>query len=258
MLGRPELREIERNIQREVDRAWLQHEPERRRVDPKYYRQLNALKRSWEPTAEAARKAIANSRLLQRLITDCYRRKGMARKAALKAVERAFPGAQINVGDIFEMVWLAPSGPVVVDPRDYSERQTCTLVVFLAAWEEFYGFSLRSGWSLLREDHAGARYLERAGPNGDLKRALFQAANHFMAADIELVSLHVGRNSDVYLPTNEGFFVCNVVGARSSGGHKFLYARASTFVEKVKLFPNQIPLRKAASAKNSVAALLLE
>jgi hypothetical protein len=48
-----------------------------------------------------------------------------------------------------------------------------------------------------------------------------------------------------------------VVGAKSSGGHNFLYARAATWVDGTMLRADQLPLSKAESAEASVAALLL-
>lgn len=48
-----------------------------------------------------------------------------------------------------------------------------------------------------------------------------------------------------------------MIGAKS-GGIKFLYARAATFVEQAKLREDQVPLPKAASADRSGAALLLD
>jgi hypothetical protein len=54
-----------------------------------------------------------------------------------------------------------------------------------------------------------------------------------------------------------GCFVGTVIGAKS-GAHNFLYARAATWIEEIKMRPDQQPLPHAADAKNSVAALLLE
>ena len=89
----------------------------------------------------------------------------------------------------------------------------------------------------------------------DFRSALFEGANRFHAADMAAVP-HVGRSTDIYLPTGGGAFVCTVVGARSGDNH-FLYARAATWVDSAMLRPDQVPLPKAGSAEKSVAALLL-
>jgi hypothetical protein len=85
-----------------------------------------------------------------------------------------------------------------------------------------------------------------------------EAANHFYGADMAAVTSHVGRNTDIYLPSGGGAFVGTVVGAKSSGGHNFLYARAATWVDRTMLRADQVPLREAKAADRSVAALLLD
>ncbi|MGA7412638.1 MAG: hypothetical protein WBW33_19320 [Bryobacteraceae bacterium] len=106
-------------------------------------------------------------------------------------------------------------------------------------------------------DHAGGRFLQRAGDHVDFRTALFEAGNHFYAADLAEVTPHVGTGSDIHLPAGGGCFVCTVVGARSGGGQNFLYARAATWIDKTMLRGDQVPLRKAESEEKSVAALLL-
>ena len=202
---------------------------------------------------------------LRSLVEQCSRRRGMARVRLLKAIRRDFPGAGIKVvhGNILEISWLAPSPPVIADPKDHGERQECTLVCYCVAWPSPFGIRLCSAWSLEVPDHAGARYLQRAGDNADFRSALFEAANHFYAADMDKVTPHVGRSTDIYLPTGGGCFVCTCIGARSgadrrSGSNNFLYARAATLLDGTMLHADQQPLPAADHAKNSVAALLLD
>jgi hypothetical protein len=177
-----------------------------------------------------------------------------------KTLRRTFPFAEIKIvdGDILEIGWLAPSPPIIADPKEPGERQECTLVCYCVAWPSPFGIRLCSAWSLSVEDHAAGRYLQREGEDADFKNALFAAANHFYSADAAEVAPHVGVNTDVYLPAKGGAFICTVVGARSSGGNRFLYARAATWVEEEKLYTDQIPLPKARSEEESVAALLLD
>jgi hypothetical protein len=177
----------------------------------------------------------------------------------LSNVRHTFPDAVVKVvnGDILEISWLAPSPPVIADPKDYGERQECTLVCYCVAWPSPFGIRLCSAWSLEVTDHAARRYLQRAGDNADFRSGLFEAANRFHAADMMAVTPHVGRSTDIYLPTGGGAFVCTCIGARS-GANNFLYARAATWVDSAMLRPDQVPLRKAETADRSVAALLLE
>jgi hypothetical protein len=251
---------LESNSEREIERAWLQHEPHRASIPPEIWRRLRVFKKEFEPTSTKIRAALQDESLLRQMVEQCTRRRGMARVRMLKAVRRDFPGAAIKVvdGEILEISWIAPSLPVIADPKTCGERQECTLVCYCVAWPSPpFGIRLCSAWSFEVPDHAAGRYLQRAGDNADFRRALFEAANHFYATDMAAVTPHVGRGTSIYLPTDEGAFVCTVVGAKSSGSH-FLYARAATWVDRTMLRADQVPLPKAKTADRSVAALLLD
>jgi hypothetical protein len=263
MLGRPELKILsqEREIEREIDRAWLQHEPIRDRIPSVAWRQLRGLKKQFEPTAVKVTAALKDEEMLRLLVTQCCQRRGMARQRLLTSIRRTFPGAEVKVvhKDVLEISWLAPSPPVIAAPRDHGERQNCTLCCYAVAWPQppFKILQVRSAWSLEVPDHAAGRYLQRAGETADFKSALFSAANHFYAADMSAVVPHIGKGTDIYLPAGEGVFVGTVIGARS-GEHGFLYARAATWIAQAWLRADQTPLPQAKSEKESVAALLLE
>ena len=260
MLGRPELK-ISGGMshEREIALAWLQHQHSER-IPLDIWRQLRSIKREIEPTSLKIKAALNDEASLRSLVEGCCRRRGMARQRVLKGVRDTYPDATIKIanGNVLEISWLAPSPPVIANPKDFSERQACTLVCYAVAWPTPpFGFELRSAWSLEVPDHAAGRYLQRAGWNADLRSALFGAANHFAAADIAEVKPHVGRGTDIYIPAGRGCFVCTVVGARS-GANKFLYARAATWVDEMMLHTDQVPLREAEAAERSVAALLLD
>jgi hypothetical protein len=245
--------------ERDIERAWLKHDPHRAVIPSPVWRKLNAIKKQLEPTSVKIKAALQNEASLRQLVVQCTRRRGMARVRILAQVRHSFPDAVVKVvdGGILEISWLAPSPPVIADPKDAGQRQECTLVSYCVSWPSLFGIQLRSAWSLEVPDHAGGRYLQRAGENADLKSALFQAANHFHAADMAAVKPHVGKGTDVYLPAGDGAFVATVIGARS-GAHSFVYARCGTWIEAMKLRPNQTLLPKAETAEKSVAALLLE
>jgi hypothetical protein len=269
MLERPEMKvsggmsltdPTNREREIDIDRAWLQHESVRTRIPSVVWRKLNALKKELEPTSLKIKAALQDEASLRTLVDQCTRRHGMARVRLLKTIRRNFPDATIKIvhGGVLEISWLAPSLPVIANPKDHGERQDCTLVCYVVAWPTPpFGIRLCSAWSLEVPDHAAGRYLQRAGDNADFRSALFEAANHFYAADMVEVAPHVGRNTDVYLPSGGGCFVCTVVGARS-GGHSFLYARAATWIDETMLRADQTLLSKAESAEKSVAALLLD
>ncbi len=252
MLERPEL-----ILERQLDRAWASHDPERNRIPYSIWRRLHALKREFEPTASKIRELLADEALLRQLVEQCCNRRGMARQRILANVRRSFPGAQIKIAhkDILEISWMAPSPPVIANPKNPAEQQQCLLVCYCAAWPTPFGIRLSSAWSLEVPDHAAGRFLQRAG-DANFRSALFSAANHFYGSDMNAVQPHVGMNSDIYLPAGGGCFVCTVIGAKS-GTNNFLYARAATWIDETMLRPDQQPLPPATDPKNSIAAMLL-
>jgi hypothetical protein len=161
-------------------------------------------------------------------------------------------------GEILEISWIAPSPPVILDPKNPAEQQECLLCCYAVAWPTPpFGIRLCSPWSLEVPDRAAGRYLQRIGENADLKSALFEAANWFYSADMTAVKPHVGRGTDIYLPAGGGAFVGTVVGAKS-GTSNFLYAPAATWIDETMVRPDRVPLSKAVTADKSVAALLLD
>jgi hypothetical protein len=202
--------------------------------------------------------ALADEAWLHPLVAQCCCRRGMARQRVLAGVRRSFPGATMKIAhkDILEISWLAPSPPVIANPKDPSERQPCTLVCYCVAWPTPFGISVRAAFSFEVPDHAGGRYLQRAGDNADFRSALFETASNFYGADLGAVTPHVRRGTSIHLPAGCGAFVCTVIGARS-GTSSFLFARAATWVDGTMLRADQTPLPQAEAADKSVAALLL-
>jgi hypothetical protein len=259
----PEERAVtEQIIERDIERAWLRHDPSRDRIPSVFWRRLQAEKKTFDPTSLRVKAALADEAGLHRLVAQCCNRRGIARQRILADTRRSFPGARIKIAhrDVLEISWLTASPAVIAAPKDFGEAQDCTLVCYCVAWPTppFGGIRLCSAWSFEVPDHAGGRYLQRAGDDADLGGALFAAANRFYAADMSDVAPHVGRGTAIYLPAGRGCFVCTVVGAKAGGGQSFLYARAVTWINDTMLREDQVPLATAADAKKSVAALLLE
>jgi hypothetical protein len=255
---------VSEQVERDIERAWLRHQPERDRIPTEIWRKLRLFKKQFEPTSAKIKAALSDEAVLRSLVEQCCNRRGMARQRILADTRRRFPGAQVKIAhkDVLEISWLAPSPAVIASPKDHGEAQDCTLVCYAVAYPTPpFGIRLCSAFSLEVPDHAGGRYLQRdlqrAGEHVDFRTALFEAANHFYAADIGSVQPHVGRGTDIYLPAGGGMFVCTVIGARS-GTAFFLYARAGTWIDGTMLRDDQRPLLNAESAEKSVAALLLD
>jgi hypothetical protein len=142
----PGTRDVSEQIEREIERAWIVHEPDRARSPHEVWRKLRVHKKQFEPTSSKIRAALLDEASLQSLVIQCCRRRGVARQRILADTRRSFPGAAIKIAhkNVLEISWITPSPPVIVDPKDHSERQECTLVCYCVAWPSPFGVRL---WS---------------------------------------------------------------------------------------------------------------
>jgi hypothetical protein len=244
---------------KEVEAAWLAHEPERAAISNELWRSLRAWKRELLPTAAVIEKILKKEQLARSLIEPAVRRRGIARQRKLGELRRLLPGANVKISfkDILEVSWLSPKQAILADPQHRGEQQDCTLVCFMIAWPTTpRSIRAHSGWALECADHALARLLQRA-PRADLRAVLFQAGLAFLGGDAQTVMPLVGQDASVYLPAGDGAFATSVVGAKTADGQKhFVYSRASTWLSESMLRAEQKPLPPAASAERSVVLQL--
>ena len=130
---------------------------------------------------------------------------------------------------------------------------------YAVAWPTLpFGIRLCSAWSLKCRITPAGRYLQRTGENAEFKSALFEAANHFYAADMARSRLTLaGALTFIFLRRAERF-VCTVYRGARSGAHNFLYARAATWIDERCSRRPERHCPKAEAADGSVAALLLD
>ena len=191
------------------------------------------------------------------VIEQVIRRRGVVRQRLLKDFRRALPAATLRLcgGEILEIFWLSPKGPIIVDGVA-GEEQDCLLGCYVVAFPAgAKGLTLHSGWALEISDHACGRYLQRA-PDGDLSTAARQAALAFVAADAQVVRPLIGKPMSIYLPAGSGAFVATIIGGMTTTGKAKIYARCRTFVPAAWLNADQQFLSRAADVKNTVALAL--
>jgi hypothetical protein len=158
IVGRPELKISggTNQTEREIDRAWLQHDPARNFIPTEIWRRLNAIKQELIPTAAVIEKLLRDQDLA--LIEQAIRRRGVNRQRLLKELRQALPAATLRISDkeILEIFWLSPKGPIIVDGKA-GEAQDCLLACFAVAYPAGpKGLTLHSGWALEIADHAAA------------------------------------------------------------------------------------------------------
>jgi hypothetical protein len=246
------------NKQREVELAWLKHEPERNRIPETIRRRLRDFKASLETTAATIEQILKRETLARYFVEQLVRRHGLPRKHLLADTRRMLPDAMIRIvpKDIVDISWLSPRLPLIANPSHPGEMRNCILICHLVAFPVGpKAVKMRCAWSLEVPDHASARFLQRAS-GADLRAALFEAGTAFIAAEAAPIIPLVGRDASIYLPAGPGVFVASVIGAQTSDGTKYIYARAGTWIERVRLGIDQVPLQRANKAEASVAVAL--
>ena len=219
-------------VESDIERAWRLHDPYRGRVPADVRRQLRQLKEDLDRDADATEKLLVSNRnVASRRVTDCIRRRGVARQRALREVRDRCPGAVV-VGqrDSLELRWLSPHRHVLAEPRRPGERQDCIVGHVALLWSDLDGIgeTLWRRWLIEAPDHATHRFLQRA-PGSSLKAALFEAMTSFAGADA--VTRAAAKGADVFLKAGLGAFVCDPIHGTIEGSDvKVVYARARTWL----------------------------
>jgi hypothetical protein len=237
-----------------LDRAWLDHDPQRAIIPSAVWRQLRAFKRELIPTAAVVENLLRDQDLV---LEPVIRRRGVHRQRLLDQLRRVLPAATLRISnkEILEIFWLSPKGPIIVDAKS-GEGQDCLLACFAVAFPpDAKTLTLHSGWALEISDHACGRYLQRA-PNGDLRAAAKQAALAFVSADASTVRPLIGKPTSIYLTAGSGCFAATVIGGITQTGKTRIYARCRTFVPASWLKPDQQILPRAVNVQNTVALAL--
>jgi hypothetical protein len=247
-------------IDREMELAWLSHDPLRRLIPGDVLRRLRALKRELEPTANLIERLLRDDALVKNIITPLVRCRGVHRQRMLSDLKRALPAAELRIAhrEILEIAWLSPKYRPIIIGGAAGEQQNCILCCFALAYQPLPGIalSLHASWALEITDHAAARLLQRS-PAADFRDAVLEAALAFAAADAAAIKPLVGTGASIYLPAGPGAFTGSVIGGRTAdGGKSFIYARCRTFLPASWMRPDQVPLPRAKDAKSTVALAL--
>ena len=238
-----------------LEQAWREHEPERGFVPSAVWRQLRNLKSELAPTAAVIESILRDQTLARNVLEPVIRRRGMHRIRLLKELRRALPDATLRLcdGEILELFWLSPKGPIIVDGKA-GEEQDCLLACYAVAFPAgAKGLTLHAGWALEISDHASARLLQRSA-HADLRAAAQQAALAFVAPDAKVVTPLIGKPTSIYLPAGSGAFAAAIIGGMTQKtGKARIYARCRTFVPSSWLNADQQFLPRAVNVQNTVA-----
>jgi hypothetical protein len=244
---------------KEVEAAWLAHEPERATISSDIWRSLRSLKRELLPTAAIIENVLKKEKLARSIIEPAVRRRGVGRQRRLTELRRMLPGANVRIShkDVLEISWLSPKTAILANPQHQGEQQDCVLVCYLIAWPPTpRSIQAHSAWALEVSDHALARLLQRV-PTADLRTALFDAGLAFCGAEAVPMARLVGTQTSIYLAAASGAFAATVIGAKTLDGQRhYTYARVHTFLSAPMLKPDQVMLPRAANPEQTVALRL--
>ena len=172
--------------EREIERAWRQHEPERAKVPLEARRQAKAFRDRIAPDADKI-KAAYQSQPLRDLLNDWARKSAVWRNRAIRKIKQALaPAAVDDAGGALIVAWLqAHERFVLVDSPTFGQSG----IVISAAHISRAGRDIReSSFPVLEApQHALARMFERSSSHIDAAQALHEAAACFLAADMRTV-----------------------------------------------------------------------
>ena len=212
--------------EREVEKAWLQHEPWRR-IEAR--RAATAFKASIAGDAAKVKRALGGNALP--LVDGFMRRGALGRPRKLLNIKAALSPAHIATVDGGLLVqWQESRGPMLLEVDHPSFQQNCIIVV--AAMASRVRGSIR--WSscpvIEVTDHTLARMFLRA-PGVDASAAIYEAATSFLHADRNEVEVARLLGADVCLPCGGGLALCLPFSGPDLEGKTRLIARGFTWIE---------------------------
>jgi hypothetical protein len=147
--------------------------------------------------------------------------------------------------------FLDPRGALLADPTGPGEEQDAVIsrygLLWVAKRRQLVGYL---AFSIEAPDHALARMLQRSAGT-DIRAALHQAHHALFAADAALVSKHVDDNSTFYLPCGPGLLICEALRADTQSGHRFVFARARTWISTDMAGASQVAIPPASAGHPS-------
>jgi hypothetical protein len=223
----------------EIERAWAEHDPAGTRIPLEVWRRLRTIKSALGVTAVKIESALADPGARQLFRGGLLKRNPTGRGRALAKLRRAFAGAAVSDDEAtIEVVWVAPSEPLIAKARTPGEKQDCLLLCLALAWTPTRSaVQFWRGIVLEVSDHAAARLLQRA-PNANAHNCLHEAGAAFMAADAREIIKAAANRRAIFLPAGPGALVADVIPGHD-GERLRVYARCKSWLTHTMLMPHQ-------------------
>jgi hypothetical protein len=232
----------------QLERAWAEHEPARRKIPPEAWRSLRNFKRVIQPQNWLVEMACTEHKIIRELMFDYARKKAVGKERAfVKLVKHFHPATVDRFGSAVRWEWLQPRGAVLAEPETPGEEQAAILTRFGMAWESKKQLVAFAAFGIEAPDHAVARLLQRA-PGIDLAATLLAAQRRFFEADSEVVRRHCAEGSSFFLEAGPGLMIARSVRAETPSGCQYFYARCKTWIGSDMARHDQVAIAPAAGA----------
>jgi hypothetical protein len=246
-----------RTREREVEKAWIQHDPARGKITNEAWRALRQFKRSIAPQAARVGLASDDRKRIRELMYD-YSRKGDvgAQRTFAKLRHHFHPATVERLQKGILWSWLDPRGAMLADAKDVGETQDAILVRYGLAWVvKKRHLAAYEAFTLEAPDHALARMLQRS-PGTDIREALHQAHHHLFKASASAVGRHVEEQTRLYLPCGPGLLICEALRASTPSGLVYVFCRGRTWISADMVRPDQTPIAAAPSGVESQLTIM--
>jgi hypothetical protein len=235
--------------ERQTERSWLAHQPERARIPPEAWRCLRRFKASIAADAVRIMAASAETEALRALLLAVFR-KGTLAKQKARAIERlreyVAPAVLTFIDGAATWSWAEPRGTIIISDHP-ADKQDCIVMHYgHATAAPRHDLSAYASASVEVPDHGLGRMLQRR-PGADIGAALQQAHAAFLAADRAIIAGHLKARTTFHLPAGEGVLICRGMRGVDPRGRGALFARAHTWISNSMRRADQHPVAAAAA-----------
>jgi hypothetical protein len=239
--------------ERDVERAWLRHEPARARVPNEARRAARAFRDGLARDGDRI-KLTYQSPDFRQLLNDWARKGTIGRGRALARIRASIAPASVDVvGAALTLMWLMPHEGLIRVPLP-TFSQPGVLVAAAHVSRGPAGFVREASFPVLETPtHALGRMFERS-PSINATAALMEAARAFMGADREAVEAVRLKGSTLILPAGRGLLLCVPILGPDLENKLRIVGRANTFIRMEQAAPDQRAIAAAADPERSVLA----
>ena len=238
--------------ERDIERAWRIHAPERAGVPAEARRAVRSFKAAIAPDGAKVKTALRGA---DPLVSSWAKKGALDRGRKLLKIKAALaPAAVDDAGGALLVLWLEARGQMVLVDHP-SFQQDCVIAIGAVAsrlrgsvrWSSFPAIEV--------PDHALARMYQRA-PGINASAAMYEAAVAFLRADRNIVEAARLRGESLCLRAGSGLLLCQIISGLDLADKMRVVARANTWIAAEAAGGDQLPLPPALDPARTVLAMV--